>query len=133
MVRNISKFVSLAAALVLFVCAGILFTGCSNSHNGNGGGNIIGVWKSNQSAADAEYYFCFASDSKFYEAYKKGGVLKSLKGVEYSVSGNKLKIGLGEYKYSITGDILKMEGHDGIVIYRRVSSPTEEEIKKAVE
>lgn len=129
MVRNRIKFVSLSAALVLFACAGILFTGCPHSLKKG----IVGVWKMEDvPGGNSEFYYCFASDGNAYYADNVMGVLVAQKMGEYSVSGKKLKVAGKEAECSLKGDVLKLKIEGDSATFKRVSSPSEEEIKKAV-
>ena len=146
-------FAFLGTAFVLFIA--LLFTGCSNAASGNTSTGIIeGVWETVSIKEDNDtsqfpqkqgdgsimhLYSCF-SEGKLYEVRAIEGSSKPTQNgifklasweLNYTYANGILRLPMGQAPFTITGNTATLTGPAFTIKYKRVSSPTVEQIKAA--
>jgi len=135
------KIVSAMTLCVVLFGTIMMVTGCGNKPAKGS------VWKATKMTAAGvdvpvlvDMYFCFHSDGNAYTATKVANVLDAEKLGAYTIGKKDITIKEGSAAVSLTftlkGEKMtlkgRFEGDDKEIVLQKVSSPTEEEIKKAV-
>ena len=100
------------------------------------------VWKMTKATVEGKTvplkgvgYYCFHSDGYFYTAQKESAKspLKASKDGKYTINAKTIIIEGAAFSYTIKGNKMTLKHpEEGTYELEKVSSPTEDEIKKAV-
>ena len=125
------KIVSLMALCAVLFGTVMMVTGCGNKPGSDSVSLAKGtVWK----FKDMYAYLCFHSDGHLYYANAEPGAggsgsLKKRDNGLYSIDSKNITVGGSSIPYTLKGDTLTIGIGSDTAILKKVSSPTENEIK----
>ncbi len=125
---------------VLFLLLGMLvfgsFAGCDmNGDGGSGDAPFAGtVWNELNNDGSATKRFSYFTGGKLYQCEEKDGQYWSgeegKKRIDdYTLSGNKLKIGSNTFTVSISGDVMTATSSGNTLKAKKVTSPSAAQVK----